>query len=317
MKKLLILILVGCMLLGSAGCGKVAMDAVVAHAEELDVSAPIDTETQEPLPTDTPINDDTVVSEETEEVVEEERILVAKSYQQVYPELYNYYPEEPERTYSKWVYSIDRSSGFIGTIYFKDGTSITSDVVGKDDSYDYNRDDNTAGKTDTGNKPGGVEGGDVSDKVIGDMSTNPAGKDIDMISTGGDYTVKVSTKPIKNAIVDESSTTPYRTVFSVGMSRYYIKTNTIDGSMAMLLEEGIYKNLDGSIYVDQQGVVKTNKGTFTPYTYVGRDGTNSIYAISYTPKYASNTMYVMYAEDMKDNANIVEMFQMMVLEGGE
>lgn len=305
MKKLLVLGLIGCMLLGTAGCGQVAMSSVVAHAEEGEPVATNEETTGE-------VVDTTVAPVEEEEEEQEDRVIVAKSYQQVYPELYTFYDENPDRTYSKWIYELNKSSGFLGTIFFKDGTSMTASDVAKDEIIDYDRDDNTAGKTDT-DGPSGVEG-KPSDKLEGDMTVNPGGRDYTLVSTTGDYSTTISTKPIEGAFVDEINSTPYVMSFAVNGDKYRIRTNTVDGTMRALLEEGLYKDLNGSIYVDQDNVVKTAKGTFTSYLYVEVDGTQYTYAVAYAPKYATNTVYLMYADELEDNEGILEMFQMMVIE---
>lgn len=319
---------------------------------------------------------------------EPEKIILAKTYQQVYPQLYTFYDEDPDYTYSKWIFSLDNQSGFVGSIFMKDGTVITSTRNSNDDdmSINYDRSDGTSGigggstgnipnggsgsgaggqgntgtggsassggssstgnfingntgNTDTGNEDSGSNtagntGGNVANpnngssgaggssgngnsggKEVGDKTKNPLGKDTELTSPNGDYNVKVSTKVIPQAIVDELNSTPYILAFSVQSKKYRIVTDTIEGSNEFLLEDGIYDTMRGRVSIDSNRVLKTDKGVFSTYIFTDASTQKTYdYAVTYIPKYSANTVYTLYADKMENNENIYSMMQQMISE---
>lgn len=260
---------------------------------------------------DAEVSEDEVVEAPAED--EESRVLVAKTYKQLHPELYNFYPENPKMTYTKWVYTIDKSSSFIGSIIYPDGTTIIGNGDVKD-SIDIDTGDFTKGESpNTPSSPSDVEQTVKDEKLEGDEKINPAGEVV-TIDGGEGTNVTVTTKVIEDAVIDKTNTNPYVLDFSAKGVEYTIKSDTIDATMNKLLQEGLYEGLSGSVYINTPATVSTSKGTYTEYTIYSNDGAAQVYAVTYTPRYTSNTVYLMYSDDLSNNNNLMEMLQKMIVE---
>ena len=182
MKKYLIYILL--LVVGGLLCG------CAAKQEELlieDYSSYEDTTNQlisDATSVNTESGEENLTEEPEVEVNDEpapEKTVLAKTYKQVYPELYTFYTDDPEYTYSKWIFKLDNQSGFVGSIFMKDGTVITSERgSGKDDTnINYDREDGTSGigGGSTGNIPNGgsnsgITGGQQGDSIGGSVGSN-------------------------------------------------------------------------------------------------------------------------------------------------
>ena len=269
---------------------------------------------------------------------EEPKVLIAKTYKQIHPELYNFYPAEPNLTYTKWIYTIDKQSDFVGSIIYPDGTVITGtgdvdeDIVIEKDKYT---------QTDEGKRPGGAgsnvgndgtspdnnnngEGAGTEDgdgngglsgpsKVKGDPTVNPSGKEYTL--DGGDGSnITVTTKTVEDVKVDSSNTNPYVLEFKAKGVEYILKSYTIEAAMTELLQDGLYPDLEGSIFINTPATVTTAKGTFTEYTIAGGSSGTNVYAATYTPRYTANTVYVLHSDSLENNKDLMPMLQKMIIE---
>lgn len=293
----------------------------------------------EDLPVESQPAGDEVEDNTDSEVTEEEpKILVAKTYKQIHPELYNFYPAEPNLTYTKWIYTIDKQSDFVGSIIYPDGTVITGtgDVDGEitieKDKYTQTDEEKRPGgagsnvgndgtSPDNGNNGGSTGTGDDNDngelsgpsKVKGDPTVNPSGKDYTL--DGGDgFNITVTTKTVEDVKVDTSNTNPYVLEFKVKDVDYILKSYTIEAAMTALLQEGIYPDLEGSVFINTPSTVNTAKGTFTEYIISGGGSGTNVYAVTYTPRYTANTVYVLYSDSLENNKDLMPMLQKMIIE---
>lgn len=310
--KMLLVAVVITIAVGIAGCGKKQQTpppVVNTPADSQPVETPADVFTEEPKSTQTPTPS-----------AEEPKTLVAKTYKEVYPYLYTFYPDNPTYKYSQWVYTIDGDSTFIGSITLPDGTVI---VGGGDAGEGTNI--NIPGSDYTGgNKPAGnPNSGSVSDPgttpgpggniVVGDPTVNPKGEDIDLTGDDGVVT-KVTTKTIENAKIDNRKTTPFTVVFKADSVTYTFDTNTLTSVSEELLSGKLYKGLEGSVYLDESATIVTSGGTYQQYSIGDTSGAQKVYACVYVPKYAANTAYILTSSDIDSNANLMEVLQLLVVE---
>lgn len=331
-KFLMLMLLVGSLAL--VGCSKdeptTNVNTIVTEQQgvsetEPDVNIVYAAEDEaEPVPTEVPEPTDTAA---TEDVVEEEEpvVLYAKTYKQVYPELYNFYPENPAYKYSQWVFTIDSASTFIGSITLPDGTIIVGGgSPGKEDtSIDIPSGDYTGG-----NRPSGVVGGNsgdstqgggdnpstgpIFDVVVGDEKTNPSGVDYYLSGDPGEDGVDITTKTIKDAKEVANRATAYSYEFKVKDVQYIIESLTTKAA-TNALKGGLY-NEDGQVFEDESKTVITSKGTYRLYYVELSDGTTKEYAATYKPTYSTGSVYMLTTTDLEDNQDLIVTLQLLVVE---
>lgn len=338
-KKFLILTLL-LFVLAIAGCGK--QEPSASNAEDIGVESEIDVSKESDLnivyaaedtpteaPTETPVPTEGADGEVTDEpaVEEEPVVLYAKTYKQVYPELYNFYPENPTYKYSQWVFTIDSSSSFIGSITLPDGTVIVGggSAGDKDDTTidiptgDYTGGDKPSGSTSTGGTGNGNGEGDnpgqtgpVFDVVVGDPSTNPKGDDYYLNGDSKEDGVNITTKTVKDAEWDEKTKGKYSYGFYVEDTHYIIESLTTKDAQRAL-NGGLYDE-DGKISEEAVETVQTSKGIYNLYTIELRDGTVLPYAATYTPYYSAGSVYLLKTDDVNTNEDLFTMLQLLVVE---
>ena len=298
--------------------GIVENDIEVVYAAE---------ETPTPEATPTPVAEDAEVSGDgaaTDEAVEEEpKVLYAKTYKQVYPELYSFYPENPAYKYSQWVFTIDSSSGFVGTITLPDGTVIVgggSPGDKGDTNIDISAGDYTGGSKPTGST-GGTGGtstpgqtGPVIDVVVGDPTTNPKGEDLNIIGGGNDEEILVTTKTIKDAKIIDKKTSPFTVGFKTKEREYYFESNTVLGIMETLEEGDYYDGVSGSVELNKDIEVRTAGGVYQMYDLHTLSGDVYHYAAVYTPTYSANSVYMLTSTDIEQNEDLMTILQLLVVE---
>ena len=230
-------------------------------------------------------------------------VVYAKTYKEVNPDLYTYYPEAG-LTYTKWIYKIDKDSNFIGSIIYPDGTILEGQGKAEGevivDEKDY------TGESKPSTEPIETEPEEPKDKTI-----NPMGEDFTMAGTNGDI-LHITTKTVKDAVIDKTTQTDFRTEFTTGEAKYVLSVDTVDATMNKLFTVGIYQ-ISGEIYINNEKSKVTEKGTFTQYDILTADGL-APYAVTYVPNTTLNTVYMLTADTVENATNLLDVMVAIIEE---
>lgn len=307
--KIKLSILLCILLLVIAGCSKKEQPVDVEPLTEEDYAELAgDTEPAvdaEPTGDLNPTDDATVQSDEAQKSDSEQTVKVAKTYKEVHPELYSFY-QGSNMTFSRWVYTIDKQSNFIGSIIYPDGTT----VVGGGDAeipidigkYAGDSSESEEGTEEEGNGKFDV----VSEK---DKTVNPFGEDVQMSTVDGE-TIGVTTKTIEGAVIDKSTITAFNMDFSTADTKYKLSIDTVEGIKEKLFSYELY-NIEGDVSVDPSSILVTATGTYTTYLIV-YDSAKVPYAVTYVPNHVTNTVYMLTASDISKTEKLSEVMQLLI-----
>ena len=240
-------------------------------------------------------------------------VIVPKTYYDLHPEIYHYYAE-PEYTISRWIYTIDETSGFIGSIIYPDGTVIIGDGEVNIDLNDF-----------------GLNGGDVRDKPnkpTGSVSTNgnnsyqsdsgvpmyndvnPKGEEFVMTTPNGEQ-IALDTNVLPGATIKKSESTAFVTVIDYDDSDVVIETVTSTQYLDYVRNKSLSDG-QGYVYVDGGRSMATSAGSFVIYNIDNHNNTYT-YLASFTPANLTNTVIVCYSRDRRGDLDLLDILKRVVL----
>ncbi len=295
MKKFICYVIVLAMMLLIIGCSEEPEDSVIDNSvEDIITDSQDELSEVESSTTDTPVVtipvDESIGTQDTEVVDNDTAIYVAKSYAEIYPELFDFY-EPTENTYTRWVYSITANSNFIGSIYLPDGRIIVGNGKASDDfSIDMTDD---AYKT----KPSTTGTVQTEFPVV-----NPKGTDFTIPTLAGD--IVASTRFKEDLMINEINSTEYKFELNAGDATYILEECTNTSYLEKLFNDSIY-NVTGSVSADNQSLVRTSFATYVKYTIQTSDGVYE-YASVCIPYSMSDTVFILY--NGKDYQTDIDLF---------